>query len=425
MSAADEDAVDVIVVGAGPAGVACAYRLAAAGRSVVLVERGTTAGSKNVSGGRLYTWALELVEEGLTAQAPWERAVVREQMVVLDGERSVTVSVAQPPAAGAVPGSVTVLRAPFDAWFAGRAEEAGVLLATGVVVDGLVVEGDRVVGIVADGEEMRAGVVVAADGVTSGLARQAGLVAAPAAHAVGVGAKRVVALDPAVIEQRFGVGPREGAATLLLGCTGGVHGGGFLYTNGASLSVGVVASPADLAPAGKTIHGLLGDLVEHPAVAPLLAGGEVVEYAGHLVREDGWRGVPRRLTRDGFLVTGEAAGFVLNLGYTVRGMDLALASGVAAATAILAGGDLETAYRAALADVVATMQATDGYRDLLHLERMYATYPKLALDVATGLFTVDGSVPRPVRRQVRDALRGARVPMRTVLHDAFVAGRSA
>lgn len=421
-----EQDADAIVVGAGPAGVACAYRLARAGRSVILVERGTAPGSKNVSGGRLYTYALELVEEGLTAQAPSERAVVREQLVLMDGDRSITVSLAGSLSGPAgLPASVTVLRARFDAWFATKAEDAGVVLAAGVTVDSLLVEGGRVVGIVADGEQMRAPVVVAADGVTSGLARQAGLVGPPSAHGVGVGAKRVIELAPAVIEQRFGVAPREGVATLLVGCTGGVHGGGFLYTNGCSLSLGVVAAPADLAPAGRTIHGLLADLAEHPSVAPLVAGGEVVEYSAHLVREDGLRGVPKRLTRDGLLVTGEAAGFVLNLGYTVRGMDLALASGVAAAEGILAGGDLETAYRTALATVLATMRASDGYRGLLHLRRLYATYPRLALDAATSLFTVDGSVPRSARRQVRDALRSSGVPARYLLHDGLVAVRSA
>lgn len=421
-----EQDADAIVVGAGPAGVACAYRLARAGRSVILVERGTAPGSKNVSGGRLYTYALELVEEGLTAQAPWERAVVREQLVLMDGERAMTVSLAGSDAGRTgVPSSVTVLRASFDDWFARRAEDAGALLAAGVTVDSLLVEDGRVVGIVADGEQMRAPVVVAADGVTSGLARQAGLVGPPSSRTVGVGAKRVIELEPAVIEERFGVGPRDGVATLMVGCTGGVHGGGFLYTNRASLSLGVVAAPADLAPAGRTIHGLLAELAEHPSIAPLVAGGEIVEYSAHLVREDGLGGVPRRLTRDGFLVTGEAAGFVLNLGYTVRGMDLALASGVAAAHAVLTGRDLETAYRSALATVLATMRATDGYRDLLHLDRLYATYPRMALETVGSLFTVDGSVPRSVRRQLRDATRSCGVPVRSLLHDGLVAVRSA
>jgi electron transfer flavoprotein-quinone oxidoreductase len=423
----DAEAVDVIVVGAGLAGIACAYRLALAGRSVVLVERGTSAGSKNVSGGRLYTYALEAVEEGLTREAPFERSVVREQIVLMDAGRSMTVSLAGPPASAVdLPTSVTVLRARFDAWFAERAEGAGVMLATGIRVDSLVTEGGRVVGIMAGGEEMRAGVVVAADGVNSFLAREAGLVGPLAAHAVGVGVKEVIALPAAAIEDRFGVGPGEGAATLMLGCTSGVHGGAFLYTNADSVSLGIVASPDQVPASGRTIQQMLQDLKAHPAVRGLIAGGSTIEYAAHLVREDGRRGVPERLARDGFLVAGEAAGFVLNLGYTVRGMDLALLSGVAAAQAIVAGGDLEAAYRVALdrSGLTATMRGADGYADLLGIERLYRAYPGLVLDIAQSVFAVDARVPRSIRHQVKAAMRANDVPLRAVVHDGFVGMRS-
>ena len=423
----DEEDFDAIVVGAGLAGIACAYRLALAGRSVALIERGVTPGSKNVSGGRLYTYALEMVEAGLTRQAPWERAVVREQIMLMDTDRSMTVSLAGTPgAAGGLPASVTVLRATFDEWFAAKAEEAGVVVAAGIKVDSLLEDDGRIVGIMAGGEAMRAGVVVAADGVNSFLAREAGLVGELSVDGVGLGVKEVVALDPATIESRFGVGPGEGAATLMLGCTYGVHGGAFLYTNKNSVSLGIVASPDQVPESGHAIREMMQDLKAHPGVRALIAGGTTLEYAAHLVREDGWRGVPRRLTRAGFLVTGEAAGFVVNLGFTVRGMDLALVSGVAAAEAIIAGGDLERGYRAALdrAGLPATMRATDGYADLLHIQGLYGTYPGLALDVVESVFAVDGHLPRPVRHQVRSAMRKNKVRLRTMLRDGFVGVRS-
>ncbi|MHB9863707.1 FAD-dependent oxidoreductase [Streptomyces sp. YIM S03343] len=422
-----DDAFDVIVVGAGLAGTACAYRLAQAGRSVLLIERGTTPGSKNVSGGRLYTYALELVEAGLTCEAPWERRVVREQLMLMDADRSMTISIAGAPAPdGAPPASVTVLRAGFDEWFAARAEEAGVLLAPGIRVDSLLEENGRVTGIMAGGEAMHAGVVVAADGVNSFLGREAGLVGELSARAVGVGVKETIALDASTIENRFAVAPGDGAATLMLGCTHGVHGGAFLYTNRDSLSLGVVASPEQLPASGRTIHAMLQDLKAHPAVQPLIDGGSTVEYSAHLVREDGWRGVPKRLAREGFLMTGEAAGFVMNLGYTVRGMDLALVSGVAAAEAIEAGGDLEPAYHAALdrTGLTAAMKATDGYTDLLHIQRLYQAYPGLALDVAESVFTVASGRPRRLRRQVKEALRRRKVPLRTVLRDGVTGMRA-
>jgi len=422
-----DDGIDVIVVGAGPAGIACAYRLVRAGRSVVLLERGSTAGSKNVSGGRLYSYALELVEAGLTRQAPWERAVVREQLMFLDADRSMTLSLAGTPVPdGGLPASVTVLRAEFDEWFAGRAEAAGVLLATGIRVDSLLEENGRIVGIWAGGEQMRAGTVVAADGVNSFLAREAGLVGEQSASTVGLGVKETIALDAVTIENRFSVAPGEGAATLMVGCTHGGRGGGFLYTNRDSISLGLVASPEQIPASGLGIHTMLQNLKAHPGIRPLIEGGRTVEYSAHLVREDGWRGVPKRLAREGFLVIGEAAGFVLNLGYTVRGMDLALLSGLAAADAILAGGDLEPAYRAALdrCGLSATMKAGAGYADLLHVQRLYGAYPGLALDVAESLFTVGSRPPRRLPHQVRAAMRGNQVRLRSLLRDGVVAMRS-
>jgi len=88
----DEDKFDAIIVGAGPAGSACAYLLAKEGKSVLVIERGISAGSKNLTGGRLYTYALELVEPGLHAEAPLERKVVREQIMMLGESSGVTIT---------------------------------------------------------------------------------------------------------------------------------------------------------------------------------------------------------------------------------------------------------------------------------------------------------------------------------------------
>lgn len=65
----EAEKMDVIIIGAGPAGIACAYTLAKAGKEVLVIERAETPGAKNVTGGRVYSYALEMVEEGLTAEA--------------------------------------------------------------------------------------------------------------------------------------------------------------------------------------------------------------------------------------------------------------------------------------------------------------------------------------------------------------------
>ncbi|MBC8016570.1 MAG: FAD-dependent oxidoreductase, partial [Sporomusaceae bacterium] len=116
----DEEKFDAIIIGAGPAGSACAYLLAKAGKSVLVIERGVSAGSKNVTGGRLYTYALELLEPGLHEQAPLERKVVREQIMMLGESSGVTIDYVDYGFKEDVPQSYTVLRAPFDEWLAGQ-----------------------------------------------------------------------------------------------------------------------------------------------------------------------------------------------------------------------------------------------------------------------------------------------------------------
>lgn len=75
---------------------------------------------------------------------------------------------------------------------------------------------------------------------------------------------------------------------------------------------------------------MLEDFKQHPYVAPLIAGGKLVEYSAHVVPEAGINMLPE-LVGDGVLIAGDAAGMCMNLGFTIRGMDLAIAAGEAAA----------------------------------------------------------------------------------------------
>ncbi|MBE3581319.1 MAG: FAD-dependent oxidoreductase [Thermoanaerobacteraceae bacterium] len=332
-----EHRFDVIVVGAGPAGSVCAYSLAREGKAVLLVERGDIAGGKNVSGGRLYTHALRVLGGELAWEAQVERRVTHEQLMILAGERSCRLEYHDPSfnKEGDVPHSYTVLRAVLDAWLAGRVEEAGAVLACGIKVDNIIEKDGRVIGIRAGEDEVYGEVVIAADGVNSLLAQKAGLVSEIQPHNVAVGVKEIIELPAKVIEERFGLREGEGAALLILGCTQGAKGGDFLYTNKESISLGCVVSPKEVARQGKPVHRLLQELKLHPAVLPLIRGGKTVEYSAHLVSEAGFRGVPAKLYRHGFLIIGDAGGLVMNLGYTIRGVDLAILSGVVAARAVL------------------------------------------------------------------------------------------
>lgn len=406
----DDEKFDAIIIGAGPAGTACAYVLAKNGKSVLLVERGVSAGSKNVTGGRLYTYALELVEPGLYRHAPLERIVVREQIMMLGENSATTIDYVNYDFGQNVPQSYSVLRAPFDEWFAAQAEARGAMLAPGVLVDELIEADGKIVGIKAGEDEIYATVVVAADGVNSFIAQKAGLRRDIDAHTVGVGVKEVIELPANVIEDRFQVTGGEGAARVLIGCSDNVLGGGFLYTNKESISLGLVLNPADLAGQGKQIHEIMQELKMHPAIYSLIKDGTTVEYGAHLVPEIGYHAMPENLYRDGLLLVGDAAGMVVNTGTIIRGIDLAIVSGVAAAQAILKNensSNVGPAYRKELEtlELLATMKLYAKFHELMSNRRMVSTYPAMANDMLQVLFAVDGRLPERMDKAMLKVLK--------------------
>lgn len=410
----DEGIFDAIIIGAGPAGSACAYTLAKEGKEVLLIERGDTPGSKNVTGGRLYTYALEALDRGLYEEATpsLERKVTHEQIMLLSNDRAVTIDYHDPSfnKADQVPVSYTVLRGNFDEWLAGKAEEMGAMVACGIKVDELVEKDGKIVGVIAGEDEIQARVIVAADGVNSFMAQKAGLIGDITAKNTGVGLKEVIYLSAPTIDERFNLENGEGAARMLLGCTEGIHGGGFLYTNRESISLGCVLMPQELAKREKAGHEILQDLKMHPSIRPLIEGGETVEYGAHLVPEAGYGGIPSQLYREGFLVAGDAAGLVINTGYSIRGIDMAIISGIAAARAIIAAqntAEVGPLYIKGLQEMklVPTMQEVAGFTDILETPWIYDRVPNLVNDVFSSLFSVSGEVPERIRKNVTGLIK--------------------
>src|SRR5256712_9690308 len=110
------------------------------------------------------------------------------------------------------------------------------------------------------------------------------------------------------MQERFALGEKEGAAYVYAGqASMGLRGGGFLYTNKASVSIGLVVSSEDLSRKKIEVQDLQTKFRMHPAVQRLLRGGKVVEYSAHLVPELG-AGIMPQLSADGVLVAGGRPG---------------------------------------------------------------------------------------------------------------------
>ncbi len=407
---------DAIVVGAGPAGSAAALTLARKKFSVLLVERGRTVGSKNMFGGRIYAWPLFDLVPDWTKDCPVERLVAQEHLAFLTEDSSLGISFDSPKLTQGKAASFTALRPKFDAWLAKKAEEAGAMVVTGIRVDDLWREDGRVRGVVvAPNDRVSADLVVIAEGATSTLVRKAGLKADLEPREVSVGVKETVELPGETIQERFGLGEKEGAAFVYAGYASlGLRGGGFLYTNKSSISLGLVVSSEDLARKKLEVQDVQTKFRMHPAIQKLLKGGKLVEYSAHLVPELGRRMMPQ-LFADGVLVAGDSAGFLINNGYTFRGVDLAMASGMAAgeaAEAARAAGGMSASHLAAYErflrerGVLTDLETFSRAPLYLKNDRLFEVYPRLLIDLAERMYRVDVT---PHERLVETVLKEANV----------------
>jgi len=270
---------DCIVVGAGLAGLSAAYGLAKEGVEVLVLERGSYPGSKSITGGRLYVEPLKKMMPELWNSAPLERRVSRETITLMDGSRSVSISF---DTEGGACESYTVLRGTFDRWLSSKAEEKGATIVPKTRVDSISV-GDGGATVSAGGDDVGCDIVLVAEGSPSILAGKMGLISRREPKHYAVGIKEIIEMDSKSIEDRFGVSEDEGCAAIFAGSvTKGVPGGGFLYTNRESISLGCVANIGAASRSDIQVHELLEDFKSSNPVKNLIRGGKTVEYSARV-----------------------------------------------------------------------------------------------------------------------------------------------
>jgi len=408
---------DAIVVGAGPAGSAAAYMLARKGANVLCLERGEYPGAKNVSGGILYGEPFQDLADDEKGKWPRERRIVKYVLAMAAGDNFTSFTYQR--TGGEALSAFSVLRAGFDRWLSARARQAGARILTEAPVDDVIRKNGRAVGVKVrrPGGDVSAPCVILADGANSILGKKAGLRADFKAGQMSLAVKEVIKLSKEIIDARFGLKAEEGAAFSIIGeVTHGLEGGAFLYTNRESLSLGLVCHMDALIREKVKIRTLLDQFKQIPWVSALIQGGALKEYSAHLIPTLGFRERPMTFTH-GILAAGDAAGFTLNTGFQVRGMDFALASGTAAAETVLDAhekGDFSSKTMAAYEE-----RLKDGYirKDLKTFRRMeaamknralYAVYPKVIGEAFADLYLGAGKPKKRMGRLLWDHLRSHR-----------------
>lgn len=414
----EKNKVEVIIVGAGPAGVSAAITLARVGKKVLLIDRADNVGDKNMFGGCIYAKQTAEVFPNFWETAPVERSITEHKIFMLTDYNS-TQFAYRYSSKGSYK-AFTVNRSKWDRWCVEQAQKEGAYFAPKTLVKQLLIENGKIVGVQTQFEKFYSDIVIIADGVNSLLAKQIGLRKDYKDSNVTVNVKEVYRLPKQRLEDRFNLDSEEGiAAKILGGPLKDMFAMGFMYTNKDTLSIGVGISLDELKKAKVKPYELLDDLKEHPSIAPYLKDAEFIEYSSHMIPEGSIDTIPK-VYDNRVMVVGDAAGFVNNMHF--EGTNLATLSGkLAAETAIFAldKGDFSAST---LSMYYKKLQKSIIIKDLRthsntipvlkkNIKTISSLYPELACEFFEILHSAD-EVPKSAkyRRFVSKVLRTGAIP---------------
>ncbi|PYO94695.1 MAG: electron transfer flavoprotein-ubiquinone oxidoreductase [Gemmatimonadetes bacterium] len=376
--AGDRMDLDVLIVGAGPAGLACAIALAQLANAdgselnIGVLEKAEALGEHSLSGAVVNPRALrELFPDLKDSDFPFRMPVSRETVYLLTKRGRLRLPT---PPTMHNRGYYVASLCELVRWLGGKAEALGVNVFTGFPAAQLLVRDSAVVGV------RTAPAGLDRDGnPTAGGAAPNDLVAKVTALAEGTRGllaqtwcqwQRVPSDNP----QIFALGVKElwetkqpldrVIHTLGWPLPNDAFGGSFIYPLEPNLvALGLVVG-LDYRDSTLDVHQLLQTLKRHPLLADLLAGGEMVEWGAKTIPEGGFFALPERRAGDGVVVLGDAAGFVDVP--SLKGIHYAIQSGIYAARAIFQ--NLQTG--ASLAEYDRLVNASYVARDLYRTRNM-------------------------------------------------------
>jgi electron-transferring-flavoprotein dehydrogenase len=386
--------VGVLIVGAGPAGLACAIRIGQlldgapelAERlgdvPVAVLEKGKAPGSHLLSGAVVNPRSLRRLfkDRVSTSELPFYGRVEHEAVYFLTSKRALRIPA---PPTMRNSGNYVASLAQLGRWLAERAEEAGATILPetsghALIADGRVLgvrtgdrgrgKGGQELGNFEPGSDVHARVTVLAEGTQGHLTGVAidrfGLQGeSPQVWALGVKEVWKVAKPLDHVIHTMGWPLRPGAKYREFG-------GSFVYPMGDDmLTVGMVVG-LDYRDAELSVHDVLQELKTHPLLRKLLDGGERMAWGAKTIPEGGFLSVPKRLHAPGLLICGDGAGLV-NVP-ALKGIHYAVESGRLAAEAAFAAlqrGE-SPGRRGALAGYDESLRESFVWKDLRQVRNM-------------------------------------------------------
>lgn len=347
---------DVLIVGAGPGGLACALHLAnlikkynagggkpeLSAENIYVLEKGRELGAHQLSGAIMNPKALKELVPDFEKSAPLDTPVTDSAALIFTEKSSYRIPITPPPFNNA--GNYVISLSKVVKWMGGLVEAAGVNVFREFAGAELIYEGNGVAGVITEdkgidknnklkdnytlGYELRAKVTVLAEGPRGSLTKK--LVAKRQLDNInpqtyGIGIKELWEVQPGKIK------PGYVAHTLGWPVSSKMYGGGWIYgLRENRVSIGLVIA-LEYADPRFDPHAAFQTWKTHPFLRKILDGGKLVRYGAKSLPYGGWYAMPRNYV-DGGLIVGDSGSFLDS--QRLKGVHLAIKSGMLAAETI-------------------------------------------------------------------------------------------